>query len=473
MTTSGEHNDGVIVHPEFNPETDKRPPSHSHDPIALQDADTLSLGRIPDSPAAHALTAKVAEAIRPHLGPRAAASINNTRDRGRQKRVDEVGYILGGIVRPGFKGKWLAVHESPSKWFWGARRELPVKHNAFWTKANAMREIGLLDFVPGQSFRNSWGDMSGNEARIRASDKLIEWAQECGCTLRSGTTDWKLVKPATIAQSTTPLVRLMGFPTRRNGTIISSTEDLPLPESLKDVEEFMQRLTTHLSGLHFSGCCQPVLSAKFIGSEHFHGRIYALCSDNYQNGISKDERQFIRINTFPVTEVDVSASFLSIALALLNAPKPEGDPYSLPGLDDALRPAIKHWFVVFFGKGKAVEKWPQGTKDDIKNAVDTCTIMDAVFQRYPALQNIQQIIPPEIAATVPQELQSWAIGQYLTNVEARIMRKAMTEHMDEGGSVLPLHDALMVPESEEGKAYHCLQRASMAILGRELSTNIF
>lgn len=465
MADTEAHIDGVIIRPAFNLDTDRRSPSHPHDPAALQDADTLSLGRTPVSQAAHALTEKVAEAIRPHLGKRAATAINNTRDKGRQKRLEEAGHILGGLIRPGFKGHWVAVNEGSGTWFWKTARDLPVKHNAFWTKITAMRETGLLDFVPGQRFKNSWGDMSGNAARLRASPLLLDWAKECGCTLRTATADWKLVRPATITQATTPLISLRDFPSRKNGVTTPSNKELPLPESLHDVQIFMKRLTKQLSRFHFSGCCEPVLSARFIGSEHFHGRIYALGSDNYQNGISKEERGSITINFQPVTEVDVSASFLSIALALLGAPMPEGDPYNLPGLGNALRPAIKHWFVVFFGNGKTVEKWPQGTNDDIKNAVDAHTIMNAVFQRYPALQNIQQIIPPEIAATVPQELQSWAIGQYLTNVEAKIMRKAMTEHMDEGGSVLPLHDALIIPANERNNLIEVLHKSCQKVTG--------
>lgn len=465
--------DAVIILPDFNPDTDKRPASHPHDPAALQDASPLSLGRIQNTPAAHALVDMVSEALRPHLGSRSAATIGSARDKGRQKRLSEVGHILGGLIRPGFKGQWVAVNEGAGTWFWKPDRQLPVKHNAFWNKARAMEALGLIERVPGQHFKTIWGTMSGNAARIRATPLLLEWAQECGCSLASAAQDWMLVQPAVITQATTRLVSLRGFPKRQRGTTIPSREELPPPERLHDVAAFMTRLTTHLSRFHFSGCCQPVLYARFIGTEHLHGRIYASGSDNYQNGISKEERAAIRINTFPVTEVDVSASFLSIALALLGAPLPEGDPYRLPGLPDALRSAIKHWFVVFFGSGKAVKQWPDTTREDVRDAVEASTIMEAVFQRYPELKKLQQIIPPEIAATVPHELRSWAVGQYLTNVEAKIMRMAMTEHMNKGGLVLPLHDALLVPATEQRKAYTCLQRASRAILGRELLTNIF
>lgn len=473
MTGTKTQVDSVISVPAFNPETDKRPPSHHYDPMALQDAETLSLGRIPNSPEAQTLTEKVSEAIRPYLGQRAAASANNSRDRGREKRLKEVGHILGGLIRPSFKGRWIAVNEGSGTWFWKTSRILPVKHNAFWTKIKALKEVGLIEYVPGQRFKNNWGNMNGNAARLRASSKLLAWAQECGCSTKTGTADWKLVQPAVITQATTPLVSLRNFPTRKNGLTIHSTTDLPVPMSLHDVQHFMKRLTNHLSHFHFSGCCQPVLSARFIGSEHFHGRIYALGSDNYQNGINKEERTLIQINYQPVTEVDISASFLSIALALLNAPEPDNDPYKLPGLSPSLRPAIKHWFVVFFGNGKPMDRWPNSTSPNIKDTVDVNTITQAVFQRYPELQNIQQIIPPDIAATVPQELQSWAIGQFLTNVEAKIMRLAMSEHMDEGGTVLPLHDALMVPRHEEGKAWNALMKASQDILGRCLLTNLF
>ncbi|GBR09916.1 hypothetical protein [Acetobacter oeni] len=465
--------DGVIIREPFNPKTDKRPSSHPHDPVALQDASVLSLGRIPDTPAAQELTERVSEALRPHLGKRSVSAISGNRDKGRKTRVEEVGTILGGVIRPGLKGQWVAVNEGSGNWFWKASRQLPFGHKAFWTKARAMQKLGLIEAVPGRRFKNVWGDMQGHAARLRATDELLHLARDCGCSADTAAQDWKLVKPAHTDQKNVALVQLRSFPAKKNGKIVPSSEkpEQNNPEGMEDVRAFMERLTGHLAGITITGCCQPALSARFKGTPRLHGRIYALGADNYQSGISKAERKLIRINGEEVAEVDVSASFLSIALALMNARAPDGDPYSLPvakGQSLAPRAAIKQWFVVFFSLGKAPHHWSKNTSEEITGQADIHAITEAAFQRYPELQEITRVIPPEVRATLPKGLEEWAIGQFLTNVEAGIMRQAMGSIMDQGGTVLPLHDALMVPVSWSERAAEAIREASEERLGRPL-----
>lgn len=45
------------------------------------------------------------------------------------------------------------------------------------------------------------------------------------------------------------------------------------------------------------------------------------------------------------------------------------------------------------------------------------------------------------------------------------MRKAMTEHMDEGGSVLPLHDALIIPANERNNLIEVLHKSCQKVTG--------
>ncbi|MEN3168008.1 hypothetical protein [Gluconobacter sp. OJB] len=172
-------------------------PSHNHDAEELRSASSLSLGRIPDTDAAHELTARISDDLRPHLGDRAKAALGG-RDKGRERRVRETGIILAGLLRHGLSGDWSAVHESPSTWFWKASRKLPVKHTAFWSKVKAMQSLGLLEDVPGLKFKNVWGDYQGHAARLRPSRTLIDMARRYGCTPSTAADDWKLIAPATV-----------------------------------------------------------------------------------------------------------------------------------------------------------------------------------------------------------------------------------------------------------------------------------
>ena len=200
----------------------------------------------------------------------------------------------------------------------------------------------------------------------------------------------------------------------------------------------------------------------------FGGRIYAQGPDNYQNGISKDERQRITINGEPVAELDLSASFLSIALALLDQPAPEGDPYALPGLEEAHRTAIKQWFVVFWQTGKAPNKWSDKTPQTIRDSIPPTDITGPAFERYPALKDIKSIVPEALLKSVEKPMRSWAVGQYLTGAEADIMRKAMSSIMETGGIVLPVHDSLIVPRSQMEIAREAMKDACVDRLDRQI-----
>ncbi|GBQ94962.1 hypothetical protein AA23498_2159 [Acetobacter nitrogenifigens DSM 23921 = NBRC 105050] len=450
-----------------------RPPSHSFDTNELKEAYTLSLGRIPHSPAAIALTEQVVEAIRPLVGKQPAPDAKRLRDKGRGKRITETGIILAGLMYHAFAGRWAAVHEGCSRWYWSPARNLPIGCRAFWTKAQAMIDLGLVDYVPGKSYKNSWGDYLGEEARLRPSPRLIDMATACGCSEDAPYLDWRLVNPAP-AKPVDQLVIVKPFPRKRNGrTVAADGANVPdegnAPANPNEsVTAFMRRLVASLDGQAITGCAPPVLQAQFVGTAALHGRIYALGADNFQSGLGKQERRLITINGEDVVEVDLSASFLSIALALLDAPAPTDDPYALPGLDPALRPAIKHWFVLFFQRGGSVRRWPEGTNKAISGAIKPAAIEAAALARYPALASIKGIVPADVLATVPETLgdAGWTLGQYLTAVEADIMRQAMAAILDQEGAVLPIHDALMVPVSFRERAQEAIEGACRERLGR-------
>ncbi|OAG72032.1 hypothetical protein A0J51_02623 [Gluconobacter japonicus] len=372
------------------------PPSHPYEAKELQQAKPFSLGRIPNTEAAHALVARIAEDIRPHLGKRAKATIG-ARDKGKERRINETGIILAGLLWRGMTGTWSAVNQSPSSWFWKASRQLPMKHGAFWTKIKAMMVLGLLENVPGKAYVGIFGDNLGYAARLRPSKRLLDLAHQYRCTPENAAHDWKLVKPAPVEPlSAQKLVVFNTVPRKKNGRVdASSKQVIDIPVGCEDLQEFMQALTQAIAGCTFTGCAEPVFQASFSGRREFGGRIYAQGADNYQT-LTKAERKQITINGEPVAELDLSASFLSIALALLNQPAPEGDPYALPGLQEAHRDAIKHWFVRIWQVGRASTKWSKETPLAIQNSISAKAITGPAFERYPFLKKLKTIVPEEL-----------------------------------------------------------------------------
>ncbi|WP_308719510.1 hypothetical protein [Komagataeibacter xylinus] len=443
----------------------KRPPSHHHDTEELQEARTLSLGRRPHGEAAEKLVAEVADALRP-LVARAGKPITTApkrdRDKGQERRIQETGIILAGLMRSGFRGDWQAVHEGSARWFWGKDRNLPIGHNAFWKKACAMIELGFLDYVPGKGWKNDWGDWQGEEARIRPSAALLQLAESCGCTRTTAVADWPLRHPAPVLSDCQP-VSIKPFP----GAALPQDT---VPQSLTD---FMARLSSAMALHRITGCAAPVFQMSFTGSLDFGGRIYAKGADNYQNSLLKADRQFITIDDEPVAEVDISASFLSIALILSGGTMPpEGDLYDLPWVAPSHRAAVKQWFVGAFGIGKPCARWPKSTPVDIRDSIAASAICKAATRRYSFLSDLSRLVPAETMATVPVDYRSKAVGQFLTCVEAQIMRRAMDYIMAQGSVALPMHDALIVPRSWADKTREAIVRASKDRLGQPLRVTI-
>lgn len=431
----------------------------------------FSLARAPASDAAHALVERVAQDIQPLLGQRARAA-QGGRDKGRERRLRETGYILAGLFKEEISNQWYAVSESPATWFWKKARNLPVKHNAFWTKMNAMRSLGLVEYVSGKRFHVAWLIYDGHPACVRPSQTLRDLATQLGCTSPD---DWELVTPASIEPlKAVEHLKFTAIPRMIRGRIDEQSKTpIPVPTGCEDIQQFMKILTDCMAETEFTGCASPVFQARFIGVREFGGRVYAQGADNYQNGISKAERRKITINGEPVAEIDLAGSYLSIALALLNAPPPEGDPYALPGLSPAYRDAIKHWFILFWQKGKAPKTWPGETPQAIKAMIKPKDIKGPAFERYPALKDVTGILPAFLRDKLDPNMLEWAVGQYLTGVEAKIMRTAIRQFIEEGGGVaLPMHDGLIVPQSWSGGAKSVVVDACITHLGREIRVEV-
>jgi hypothetical protein len=171
--------------------------------------------------------------------------------------------------------------------------------------------------------------------------------------------------------------------------------------------------------------------------------------------MSEEERGRITIDEEPVVEIDIHAANLTIFLALTGTRElPNGNLYERVTRPDGKpfpRQAVKRWFVESFGSGRLMSRWSHDTPNAPK-VVGPAVIRAAAQRAYPALRDLTAILPRDLAASLPSDRLAWAAGQHLTNWEARIIAGALGYVRSYGVVGLPMHDALIVPQSAASRA---------------------
>lgn len=180
------------------------------------------------------------------------------------------------------------------------------------------------------------------------------------------------------------------------------------------------------------------------GEERFDlgGRFFG----GFWQGLRKGDRKHIRIGGEPVAEVDYSAAFTHIAFALLGVEPPAvADLYRIPGLEGLGRKQIKSALNMFyFDQGKTRTRWPDDFAECMWSDPDT----GEVFEGIPG-----EFTPARVRKAVAAHYPALAgvlctgIGYRLMFLESEIMRRVLTKAHEMGLTVLPVHDALMVPRS--------------------------
>lgn len=179
------------------------------------------------------------------------------------------------------------------------------------------------------------------------------------------------------------------------------------------------------------------------------GRIYCTSSANYQI-FPEAEREEILIDGGPVSEIDVSASQLSIFYWVHGEKMPQDrDPYDIPKID---RDVSKKIVVTAFGAGKMPGQWPKHFKEEYQSKTGReltkdyklSSVVSALLEHHPLLRNLDPNQP------------EWARLQYY---ESEAILGAIRELKDAHGIVaLPVHDSLIVKKSDQKTAMLVLSR---------------
>jgi hypothetical protein len=187
--------------------------------------------------------------------------------------------------------------------------------------------------------------------------------------------------------------------------------------------------------------------------------------------MNKEDRRQLRINGEPVVEVDFSAAFAHIAFAQVGASPPtESDVYAIPGLEGLPRRLVKAALNTFlFDTSNRRRTWPEdynkeewadaGTGEVFEGFPDGFTptrVRKAMLAHYPALR----------------EVMGSGIGHHLMYLESEIMRRCLTEFHERGITGLPLHDALVVAQSEAPRVKALMEAMAIEVIGVRVPAKI-
>lgn len=208
------------------------------------------------------------------------------------------------------------------------------------------------------------------------------------------------------------------------------------------------------------------LSRRFIlpNADHprdfaYGGRLYG----GFWEQLPRDaRRERLRINGERIAEADCSSMFLRLASALggeeINTP----DPYSaLTGLSDCCSRGVIKSAVSSLLFKPSLKRWPKEIAEQLPESVTPRVFRQALLQAFPSLGHCFECQSNEVA-----------IGFRLFRLESDILLRALGLLRVDGVVALPLHDAVLIPESAADLARERLEQAAMEVAGVRIPVKV-
>ncbi len=423
------------------------------DPESLRYARPIDLTRTAGSEASRHLTGTVLDLLRPHLDRKRPLGPT-----GLQTAQESTAAILGGLIRPGLRGRPVTAPRRPGASLW---RHSLVGQRAFWAKADAMAAAGLLGTKAGIKVPDTWFDVTtfgGIGAAWWPTPRLLALAAAHGIMVETLATDWPISQAAEeqrVALSHEDVVVVRAIEGERAAALPVGQR-----ETAVELRSRVVRLNAAVGAANIRGCLAPAFRRIFHGDLRLEGRHYALGTNNVQT-MPPAERAAVTIGGEAVVELDIRASQLSVFLGLTTGALPSGDPYDVGGVP---RGAAKAWTTMTFGAGKSAVRWSDRTPENARG-VPCSAVRDAMLRTYPTLAAIDAVLPADLRAKLPPDKLAWAAGRFLVGVEAAIISDAMDAVLQAGGVPLPVHDALIVAERWRPLAKAVMARAFVTRTG--------
>lgn len=186
----------------------------------------------------------------------------------------------------------------------------------------------------------------------------------------------------------------------------------------------------------------------------YGGRLFG----GFWQPMSKDRRRNIRIGGEPLVELDYGQIMPRLAYAAVGAAPPENvDLYHIPEIDPdgTLRDGIKKAFsALFYG----TRKWTSEIAESLDRRVSANGFRQAVLRQHPALTPLLQ--------------PGCKTGYRLMNAESQVMVAVLLDCIAAGIVALPIHDAVLVPQSAQAAVVEIMQRAALRVAGAHLPVSL-
>jgi hypothetical protein len=314
---------------------------------------------------------------------------------------------------------------------------------------------------PGQLGFGSPGPFVGKMTRFRATPKLVKISEEHGVIIQDVQDHFfiEFEMPTELVQLTKPA----GF-----------TQNTAEARSLRNE---IAELNAHFAAHKLEGARHIGWVRKFHGASpdkymlNRGGRLYSqppMPATNYQN-MPQEQRLKLRMNGEPVSEIDISASFLTIFYAAHGKRIEMRDAYSnIIGPCALDRAIVKFWVNASFGNRSLITKWSADLKKAFaKRYREQGWTIDS--EKYPVRSVREKTLAahPLLAqwGTKAAPNMPWSYGHLMFR-ESRVIISAMLRlARDHNIPSAPVHDSLIVPRSKEEIAERILNEQFIHIVG--------
>jgi hypothetical protein len=388
----------------------------------------------------------------------------------KNKRSEKARYALRRAME-GFVGDLLRAYADEKSGGWVYRS---LKANSFSGDQISYRHFlpvlrSLGNFVEMRTGYQAWSDgfdaggprlpIRGKATRFRATPLFIDYGKHHGVDVLEIRNHFIQELPKH------PLVKRAGSKRDRYGAKVrGNTMRFERTGKAQQLEQQVRELNEFLDRFDLRGGSHRGYLRVFNQGDHPSfdwnkgGRMYSQGDDSYQR-MSQDHRLRMTINSEPVCEIDIRASYLTIYHAHYGVPlDPERDPYQLPGLPAEARDVIKLWFVATFGNNGHLDRWPREIAKEYREEHGR-----SIGKRYPVKR-----IREKALEQFPL-LEKWGTEDFgwsdLMFIESQAMLGAMSELMSLGIPSLTVHDSLIVPVSKREIAERVLSEHYLKEVG--------
>jgi hypothetical protein len=344
------------------------------------------------------------------------------------------------------------------------KKPAPVSWRMFDGLRTAWKAAALITEhagYPGALGFGSPGPPVGNMTRFRATPKFLKIAEDHGVLVSEAQDHFyiEFEMPSELVQLTKPS---------------GATRDTPVARGMRsEIAELNAHFATHqLEGARHVGWVR-----KFHGASpdkymlNRGGRLYSqppMPATNYQN-MSQERRLKLRMDGEPVSEIDISASYLTIYYAAHDKRIEMNDAYSnIVGPDALDRAIVKFWINASFGNHSLITKWSSSLKKAFaKRNREAGWVIDP--KQYPVRTVREKTLTchpllghwgTKVAPSMP-----WSYGHLMFS-ESRVIISTMLRLAREHNiPAAPVHDSLIVPRSKEEIAERVLNEQFIQIIG--------